>query len=166
MKKIILPSLLAVTMLASCQNNDKATAEKSDTAAVATSSLAEPETKSSDSTAKVVADASSKVYEVTSLQTQPTYPGGIEKFYAFLWQNIKYPPAAIKQKVQGNVNLGFIIEKDGSISDIKVERSLGSGTDEEAIRVLKSGKKWNPGVMDGKPVRTYYRIPIKFSLAS
>lgn len=163
MKKIILSSLIAVTMLASCQNKDKAASEKSDSTAVTTAPQAE--TKSTDSLAQASADSTSKVYEVTSLQTQPTYPGGIEKFYSFLGQNIKYPAAALKQKVQGNVHLGFIIEKDGSISDIKVEHSLGSGTDEEAIRALKLGKKWNPGVMDGKPVRTYYRIPIKFSLA-
>ena len=80
-------------------------------------------------------------------------------------QNIKYPPAALAKKVQGSVFLEFIIEKDGSISNIKVQRSLGSGTDEEAIRVLKLSKKWNPGVKDGKLVRTFYKMPIKFSLA-
>jgi len=166
MKKIILSSLIAVTMLASCQNSGDTTADKKDTVATESASPAEPELKSSDSLAQADADTTSlTVYNSVSLKTPPAYPGGIQKFYTFLGQNIKYPAEALDKKVQGNVNLIFIIEKDGSVTNIKVDKGLGSGTDEEAVRVLKLSKKWNPGVKDGKPVRTLYKIPIKFSLA-
>ncbi|WP_410220353.1 energy transducer TonB [Pedobacter sp.] len=105
-----------------------------------------------------------KVYNFVSMETPPSFPDGIAKFYDFLSQNIKYPEAALKNKTQGNVFLSFVVEKDGSLTDIKVERSLGNGTDEEAVRVLKLSKRWNPGQIDKKPVRTKYNIPIRFSL--
>lgn len=104
------------------------------------------------------------VYNFVSMETPPTYPGGIEKFYDFLGQNIKYPKEAADNNVQGNVFISFVVEKDGSLSDIKIERKLGYGTDEEAIRVLKLSKRWNPGQIEQKPVRTKYNIPIKFTL--
>jgi protein TonB len=113
--------------------------------------------------AAVVED--NNVYSFVSMENPPTYPGGIEKFYAFLSANIKYPPMAQEQNIQGNVHVSFTVEKDGSISDARVERKLGYGTDEEAIRVLKLAKRWNPGMQNGKPVRVKYNIPIKFSLA-
>ncbi|MDQ7947472.1 MAG: energy transducer TonB, partial [Pedobacter sp.] len=78
---------------------------------------------------------------------------------------IKYPPMAQDQNIQGNVHVSFTVEKDGSLTDIRVERKLGYGTDEEAVRVLKLAKRWNPGMQNGKPVRVKYNIPIKFSLA-
>lgn len=114
--------------------------------------------------AQVVED--NTVYNFASIENQPNYPGGIEKFYKFLGDNIKYPPMAAENNVQGSVFVSFTVEKDGSLTDIKVERKLGSGTDEEAIRVLKLSKRWNPGIQNGKPVRVKYNIPIKFSLAN
>ncbi len=104
------------------------------------------------------------VYSFISVETPPTYPGGLSKFYEFLGSNIKYPTMAIDNDVQGNVFVSFTVEKDGSLSDLKVERKLGYGTDEEAIRVLKSSKKWAPGMMNGRPIRVKYNIPIRFSL--
>ncbi len=104
------------------------------------------------------------VYNFISLETPPKYPGGMEEFYHFLGSNIIYPPTAVENKVEGNVFVSFIVEKDGSVNDIKVERSLGSGTDEEAVRVLKLGKQWIPGSINGVAVRSKYNIPVKFSL--
>jgi len=106
-----------------------------------------------------------KLYDHVSLEHPPTYPGGIAQFYKFIGENIKYPKAASDNKVTGTVYISFIVEKDGSLTDIETKaRKLGSGTDEEAIRVLKLSKKWNPGMEDGKPVRVKYNIPIKFSM--
>ncbi|MCJ0742018.1 energy transducer TonB [Pedobacter montanisoli] len=105
-----------------------------------------------------------KVYNFVSMETPPSFPGGIAKFYDFLGKNIKYPEAALQNKTQGNVFLSFVVEKDGSLTDIKVEKGLGNGTDEEAVRVLKLSKKWNPGQIEQKPVRTKYNIPIRFTL--
>lgn len=105
-----------------------------------------------------------KVYDFTSLNHPPTYPGGIEQLYSFLGKNIKYPKAAADKKIQGNVYLSFIVNEDGTVSDIKADNKLGGGTDEEAIRVLKMAKKWNPGLDNKKPVRVAYKLPVKFTL--
>lgn len=104
------------------------------------------------------------VYSFVSMETPPSYPGGVEKFYKFLNDNIKYPAAAKDNNIQGNVFVSFTVEKDGSFTDIRVDRKLGYGTDEEAIRVLKLSKRWNPGMQNGKPVRVKYNIPVKFNL--
>ncbi len=111
------------------------------------------------------AQSNDKIYNFVSLKNPPTYPGGIASFYSFLGANIKYPEMAAKNNIQGHVLVSFIVEKDGSLADIKIERGLGSGTDEETVRVLKLSKKWNPGIADGKPVRVKYNIPVKFALA-
>lgn len=96
----------------------------------------------------------------------PSFPGGIDKFRKFLGSNIVYPRIARELGVQGRVVVQFVVEKDGAVSDIVVVRSLGSGTDEEAIRVLQKMPKWNPGKQDGRVVRVKYTVPIPFSLKS
>ncbi len=171
MKKIILSSLIAVLMLCSCQNETKSDQETKDTTAV----VPPPPPVSSSPNDTVpppppqppIDSTDQKVYNFVSMKTPPTYPGGIAKFYDFLGKNIKYPPQAIEKNVQGNVQVDFIVEKDGSVTDIKVvDKKLGHGIEEEAVRVLKLSKKWNPGMNDGKPVRAKYRIPVKFSLGN
>ena len=107
-----------------------------------------------------------KVYDFVSLETQPTFPGGMEKFYNYLKQNLRYPADAKTNKLEGKVFLSFIVEKDGSLMDIKVDRSLGQGTDEEAVRVLNASPKWQPGTQNGNAVRVKYNIPVSFSLTS
>ncbi|WP_113660692.1 energy transducer TonB [Pedobacter nanyangensis] len=103
-----------------------------------------------------------QLYSFVALKNPPQFPGGLTKFYEFLAKNLKYPEAAKAKSIRGNVFASFIIEKDGSLSSIKILRGLGSGTDEEAIRVLKTSPKWKPGSLDGKPVRAQYSVPIKF----
>ncbi|GGH16951.1 M56 family metallopeptidase [Mucilaginibacter phyllosphaerae] len=102
----------------------------------------------------------------TQVEHVPTFPGGENAFAQYLVSNIKYPADAKKNKVEGRSVITFIVEKDGSLSDLKVVRALGSGTDEEAIRVLKASPKWNPGVQNGKTVRVQYSIPVSFSLGN
>ena len=104
------------------------------------------------------------IYSFVSMSTPPNYPGGMYKFYEYLGKNIKYPTMAADNEIEGNVFVSFVVEKDGSLTDIKIDRKLGYGTDEEALRVLKLSKRWNPGMQNGKPVRVKYNIPIKFSL--
>lgn len=105
-----------------------------------------------------------EVHSFVSMENPPNFPGGTSDFFKFLADNIKYPEEAAKQDIQGNVFVSFVVEKDGSINDIKIDRPLGYGTDEEAIRVLKLSPKWNPGTQNGKAVRVKYSLPIKFSL--
>nr|WP_121272198.1 energy transducer TonB [Pedobacter schmidteae] len=99
-----------------------------------------------------------------ALEVQPTFPGGMDKFYKYLSKAIRYPAMAQEAGIQGKVFLSFIIEKNGSLTDIKVERPLGYGTDEEAVRVLKASPKWIAGVQNGQFVRVKYNIPISFAL--
>lgn len=106
------------------------------------------------------------VYDLfESLEVQPTYPGGMDKFYKYLAKAIRYPAMAQDNNIQGKVFVSFIIEKNGSLTDIRIQKELGYGTDEEAIRVLKSSPKWMPGIQNGKAVRVKYNIPISFSMA-
>ncbi|TCC97626.1 M56 family metallopeptidase [Pedobacter hiemivivus] len=105
-----------------------------------------------------------KIYDFVSIDKQPTFAGGFEQFYAYLKKEIKYPAEAVKNNVQGKVFLSFVVEIDGDLTNIKVERTLGSGTDEEAVRVLEESPKWIPGTQNSRPVRVKYNIPITFSL--
>ena len=111
-----------------------------------------------------VAVDDNQVYDFVSIEKQPEFPGGLPKFYKYLSGAIKYPPMAQENNVQGKVFLSFVVEKDGKLTDITVTRGLGSGTDEEAIRVLKASPRWNPGIQNGKPVRVKYNINVNFTL--
>jgi TonB family protein len=94
----------------------------------------------------------------------PEFKGGLDAFYTYLSKNIYYPDFEREQNIQGTVILSFIVEKDGKISDIKVNKSVSRGIDDEAIRVLKKSPLWIPGTRYGKPARVYYSIPVNFSL--
>jgi TonB family protein len=109
------------------------------------------------------ADESGQVYDFVSLDAAPSFPGGMNQFYAYVQKSIKYPQEARDKKIQGKVFLSFVVETDGALSDIKVERKLGGGTDEEAVRVLEESPKWIPGVQKGQKVRVKYNIPISFT---
>lgn len=100
----------------------------------------------------------------TNVEVLPTFPGGLEQFGKFLGRNLRYPPIARENGIQGRVFCTFVVEKDGSLTDIKVARGIGGGCDEEAIRVLRSSPKWNPGVQNGRNVRVSYTVPIFFQL--
>ncbi|WP_316805997.1 energy transducer TonB [Pedobacter agri] len=103
-------------------------------------------------------------FEFTVIQKQPEFPGGIKAFYSFLNENIKYPKEAAKRQIQGRVFLSFIVEKDGSLTNIKVIRGLSYDINDEAVRVLSASPNWNPGIQFGVPVRVRYNININFSL--
>jgi protein TonB len=100
----------------------------------------------------------------TVVEEQPTYPGGDEARIKYLQDNMKYPEEAKELGVQGKVYVTFVVEVDGSISDVKVLRGIGSGCDDEAIRVVKSMPKWVPGKQRGVPVRVQFNLPINFKL--
>ena len=100
----------------------------------------------------------------TVVEEQPGYPGGEEARITFLQQNIKYPEEAKELGIQGRVFVTFVVEVDGSISDVRVLRGIGGGCDEEAIRVVRAMPKWVPGKQRGVPVRVQFNLPIKFTL--
>ena len=98
------------------------------------------------------------------VEEMPAYPGGEQKLMEFVAKNIKYPQIARETGIQGRVFVGFVIEPDGSVSNVKVLRGIGGGCDEEAMRVVKSMPKWKPGKQRGKAVRVSYMLPVNFKL--
>ena len=98
------------------------------------------------------------------LDVMPAPIGGESAWAKFLNRNLRYPGEAQDEQVSGKVFLSFIIEKDGSLSNISVVRPAGHGFDEEAMRVLKLAKAWKPGMQNGQAVRVKYTIPINFQL--
>lgn len=100
----------------------------------------------------------------TAVEIQPSYPGGEAALGRFLQKNIRYPSIAKENNIQGKVYIQFVVERDGSLTDIKVIREPGSGTGDEAVRVLKSSPHWTPGIQNGKPVRVQFTLPVNFSL--
>lgn len=100
----------------------------------------------------------------TIVEEMPEFPGGMSKLSEYLAKNIKYPQMARETGVKGRVFIGFVIEPDGSVSNIQVLRGIGGGCDEEAMRVVKSMPKWKPGKQRGKAVRVSYNLPVNFQL--
>ena len=100
----------------------------------------------------------------TVVEDMPEFPGGRKALLSYLANNINYPEEAKKAKVSGRVFVSFVIEKDGSVNDVKLLRGIGSGCDKESIRVVSSMPNWTPGTQKGAPVRVQYNLPIKFAL--
>jgi periplasmic protein TonB len=98
------------------------------------------------------------------VEEMPSYPGGDDERVKFIQANISYPVMAKESNTQGTVYVTFVVENDGSITDVKVLRGIGGGCDEEAIRVVKMMPKWNAGKQSGKSVRVQFNLPIKFTL--
>ena len=98
------------------------------------------------------------------VEEMPQFPGGEAKLMEYVAKNIKYPQIARETGIQGRVFVGFVVEPDGSISNVKLLRGIGGGCDEEAMRVIKSLPKWKPGKQRGKAVRVSYQIPVFFKL--
>lgn len=107
--------------------------------------------------------ADDEIYEV--VENMPRFPnGGMQALMQYLNENIRYPEAATKAGVQGRVTVQFIVDKDGSIDDVKILRSVNPDLDAEAIRVIKTMPRWEPGTHKGKPVRVKYTVPVMFRL--
>jgi len=110
-------------------------------------------------------DPGNTVFSPGGLDVMPEPVGGVNAWSKFLNKNLHFPPAAQEEGISGRVILSFIIEKDGTLSNIAVDRPAGHGFDEEALRVLKLAKAWKPGQQNGQPVRVRYSIPINFQLS-
>jgi protein TonB len=103
-----------------------------------------------------------KVFDV--VEQMPSFPGGDAELMKFLHDHIKYPVVAEENGIQGRVIAQFVVERDGSISDVKVIKSVDPSLDKEAVRVLKSMPKWIPGKQNGSAVRVKYTVPVTFRL--
>lgn len=98
------------------------------------------------------------------VEVMPQYPGGQIAMMKYIMENMKYPEQAMKKGIQGRVAVSFIVEKDGSISNVKPVLSVHTLLDKEAVRVVKSMPKWSPGKHNGKPVRVRFNLPVMFKL--
>ncbi len=99
------------------------------------------------------------------VETMPEFPGGQQALFKYLSENVKYPVIAQENGIQGRVICQFVVNKDGAIVDVEVVRSGGDPSlDKEAVRVIKSMPKWNPGKQRGKAVRVKYTVPVNFRL--
>jgi TonB family protein len=111
-------------------------------------------------------DKKGNKYPFTEIEVIPGFTGGIEAFGKYLSRNIRYPEYARKHQIQGRVIVTFVVERDGSLSDIRVTRGLDAGElDNEAVRVIKMSPRWKPGMRYGIPLRTQYTVPVSFTLA-
>ncbi|MBO7437211.1 MAG: energy transducer TonB [Bacteroidaceae bacterium] len=98
------------------------------------------------------------------VEDQPEFPGGTAALLEYLRKNIKYPAICRENNIQGRVIVTFVVNKDGSIVDIEVAKSVNPSLDKEAIRVISQMPKWKPGSQRGKPVRVKYSVPVNFRL--
>lgn len=100
----------------------------------------------------------------TVVEQMPMFPGGDEALMGYLRDNIHYPTVAAENGVQGRVVVGFVVERDGSITDVNILRGVDPSLDREAMRVVKSMPKWTPGKQNGSAVRVKYQVPVSFRL--
>ena len=153
-KALLTLPLFALLLFANCKSNgnDKS-AEKKAVEATETVETQAVETVATDD---------SEVYG--AVEVMPEYPGGTTAMFDFIQKNLKYPESAKDKGLEGRVFIGFVVEKDGSLSSFQVLRGVSDDIDAEAVRVLKMMPKWKPGMNNGKPVRVQYTMPFKFQL--
>ena len=128
-----------------------------------TETIASMPKTSPPSTSTAPIDGSTEVFTV--VEQVPTFPGGQQAMFQFLGDNIHYPEAAVKKRKQGKVFVSFVVNTDGSLSDLQILKGIGYGCDEEAVRVMKAMPKWIPGHQSGRPVAVKYNLPINFQLS-
>ena len=153
-KALLTLPLFALLLFANCKSNgnDKS-AEKKAVEATETVETQAVETVATDN---------SEVYG--AVEVMPEYPGGTTAMFDFIQKNLKYPESAKDKGLEGRVFIGFVVEKDGSLSSFQVLRGVCDEIDAEAVRVLKMMPKWKPGMNNGEPVRVQYTMPFKFQL--
>lgn len=110
----------------------------------------------------VVSQSNQNIYD--AVEQMPEFPGGMPAMMEFLQTNIKYPKDAIKQNVGGRVMVMFVVEPDGSLSNVRVARKVFPSLDAEAVRVVKAMPKWKPGKEKGRAVRVNFTMPVVFSI--
>jgi periplasmic protein TonB len=116
-------------------------------------------TGNADKDAEIV---DNNIYSSAGIEVQPEFPGGAAGFSKYVQKNYRTPE--VEQDLKGRVFVEFVVEKDGSLTDIKVVRDLGFGTGAEAMRMLKNAPKWKPGVQNGKTIRVKYSLPIMLDI--
>ncbi|GHS91858.1 protein TonB [Bacteroidia bacterium] len=118
----------------------------------------------SEHSSKEIKETGEQPLNPEEVDTMPEYPGGRGALIRYIYQNLKYPSVALKQRIQGKVVCSFIVMEDGSIFDVKLEQSVYIFLDDEALRVLRTMPQWKPGIKNGKSVKMKCYVPIIFKL--
>ncbi|WP_214225290.1 energy transducer TonB [Pedobacter sp. B4-66] len=105
------------------------------------------------------------IHDMTDIQSYPEFEGGMKAWAKFIQRNLRYPNAAQEVDAQGKVYISFVVEKDGSVSNVSVLRGIGYGCDEEAVRVISKSPKWKPGKQNDQNVRVRYNMPLSFTIS-
>jgi protein TonB len=106
------------------------------------------------------------VKELAGVDVYPEFPGGMEAWTKYIQRNLRYPSMAQEEGVGGKVYLSFVVEKDGTITDVKLVKGIGYGCDEEAMRVIKKSPRWKAGMQNNLPVRVRYNMPINYTISN
>lgn len=122
-----------------------------------------PEIEAAPKTSEAIPEGDNQIF--TAVEVVPEFPGGISEFGKFLSKNVRYPQSARDQNLQGRVIASFIVEKDGSLTDLHIVRGVAPALDNEALRVLAMSPKWKPGIQNGRLARVAYSVPIAFTLS-
>lgn len=126
--------------------------------------IAAPEASTPTMTEKALEVETKTEAPFVVVEQQPEYPGGLEALRTFLGKNLNYPRSAASAGVSGRVYVSFVVNTDGSLTDIQVLKGIGFGCDEEAVRVMQKMPHWRPGKQSGRTVRVKYNLPISFTL--
>ena len=146
------------------KTEEKKTACKTDVELVISGDVVEVDTEGFIAPEVGEVENSDFVDVYTIVEQMPEFPGGSEKLMEFVISNTQYPQEAKEKGVQGRVLVTFVVDTDGSITDVKVMKGIGSGCDEEAVRVVKSMPKWQPGRQRGEVVKVAFTLPFVFKL--
>jgi protein TonB len=111
-------------------------------------------------------DTTRKAKVFATIEKEPIFPGGAPAFNKFIIKNLKYPDVAKVIGLSGKVYVSFVVDGDGSVTDVKPVKCLGAGCESEAARVISMSPRWVPGIQDGKKVRVMYTVPIDFNISS
>lgn len=130
----------------------------------ATHESATPAAASSGNGEGVAPPTDNTVYDGSVIEKYPEFEGGMAAWAKFIQRNLRYPEEAMEKETQGKVFVSFVVEKDGSISNVSVIKGIGNGCDEEAVRVIKKSPRWKPGQQHNTTVRVRYTMPLAFML--
>lgn len=101
---------------------------------------------------------------IFSFEVDPEFPGGIDSLYVYLCHNLSYPAEAHEQGLTGKVYVSFVVERDGSVADVKILKDIGGGCGEAVVEAVKNMPRWTPGRLGGKPVPVTFTLPVYFNL--
>lgn len=105
-----------------------------------------------------------KTYDIFDITKAPAFPGGEQAMLKYFAENIRYPALARENDIQGSVVLDFVVNKDGTVGDVRVIKDIGGGCGKESVRVVKAMPRWSPGEANGQPVKVRYTLPVRFRL--